>query len=316
MTFTTTRMQIGLSADPDRVFKALTESEAVRAWFSEHAEIDLAAKQYDFWGKYTPTVPDRSSGKHAIVESVPGEILSYRWRVDDHETQVTFRLHPQQQGTLLTLRHAADSEGDSARGVAEDFWFLSLENLRRYLDGKPSDARVDYSSPMRGHIQHETEIDASPERVWDVLTNPDELNRWIATQANIQLEKDGVYGLGWTQADTDYGASKILDIVPGQKLVLELPPFPGQTPTVVTWEMKENNGKTWLTFTHSGFEADQDVSDLHSGWLNFVNWMRSVSEYGAAWVAPVSALIEGAIGYPATTFSAQNQLAAELREIG
>ncbi len=313
MTFATKRMQIELSADPDRVFKALTESEAVCAWFSEHAEIDLAAKQYDFWGKYTPTVPDRSNGKHPIVECVPGEVLAYRWRVDDHETQVTFRLHPHQQGTLLTLRHAADNEGSSEKGVGEDFWFLSLENLRRYLDGKPSEARVDFTAPMRGHIHHETQIDAPTQRVWDVLTNPDELNRWIATNANIHLEKDGVYGLGWTVGDEDYGASKILDVVPGEKLVLEISPFPGQSPTVVTWEMKENNGKTWLTFTHSGFDADQDVSDLHSGWLNFVNWMRSVSEYGASWVAPVPVLSEGAIGYPASVFSAQDQLAPELR---
>jgi hypothetical protein len=83
---------------------------------------------------------------------------------------------------------------------------------------------------------------------------------------------------------------------------------------MVTWEMRENNGKTWLTFTHSGFEADQDVSDLHTGWLNFVNWVRSVSEYGARWHAPVPPLSEGAIGYPATIFSAQHQLAAELRD--
>jgi uncharacterized protein YndB with AHSA1/START domain len=314
MTFNTIRMQIGLSAAPDRVFKALTESEAVRAWFSEYAEIDLSAKQYDFWGKFTPTVPDRSSGKHLIVEAVPGEILAYRWRFNDHDTQVTFRLHPQPEGTLLTLRHAAVKEGGSEKGIGEDFWFLSLENLRRYLDGKPGDARVDFSAPMLGHIQHETEIDASPERVWDVLTNPDELNRWIATQANIHLEKDGVYGLGWTQGDTDYGASKVIDIVPGEKLVLELPPFPGQSPTVVTWQMKENNGKTWLTFTHSGFDADQDVSELHTGWRSFVNWMRSISEYGAAWYPPVSVLAEGTIGYAATIVSAQNQLAPELLE--
>lgn len=314
MTFTTIRMQIVLSADPDRVFKALSETKAVRAWFSEHAEIDLAAKQYDFWGKYTPTLPDRSTGKHTIVDSAPGQVLSYRWRVGDHDTQVTFRLHPHQQGTLLTLRHAAESEGSAAQGVAEDFWFLSLENLRRYLDGKPSDARVDYSNPMRGHIHHETEIDASAQRVWDVLTNPDELNRWIATEANVELEKDGTYGLGWTQDGIDFGASKILDVIPGEKLVLEIPAGFTPSPTVMTWEMKENNGKTWLTFTHSGFDADQDVSELYSGWRSFVNWVRSVSEYGAAWYPPVSVLAEGTIGYPAAMYRAQDQLAAELRE--
>src|ERR1044071_3474211 len=120
------RMQIVLNAEPERVFRALTDSNAVRAWFSEYAEIDLSKNQYDFWGKFTPTVPDREGGKHTIVEQVPGELLTYRWRADGHDTRVTFRLHPHDKGTLLSLRQAPDSEGDTELGVAEDFWFLSL----------------------------------------------------------------------------------------------------------------------------------------------------------------------------------------------
>ena len=46
MTFTRIRMQITLSAEPERVFKALTDSNALRAWFSEFAEIDLSKNQY------------------------------------------------------------------------------------------------------------------------------------------------------------------------------------------------------------------------------------------------------------------------------
>ena len=315
MTFNPKLMQIVLSADPDRVFKALTESKAVRAWFSEHAEIDLAAKQYDFWGKYTPTVPDRSSGKHLIVDCVPGELLSYRWRVGDHETQVTFRLHPHQQGTLLTLRHTADGEGSSEQGVAEDFWFLSLENLRRYLDGKACDAHIDITNPMRGDYHHETEIDASAHRVWQVITDPNELNRWIASDAHVQLEKGGQYSFGWIQDGNDFSATKIIEIVPDQKLALEDPPGMFPYATVVTWEMKENNGKTRLTFTQSGFEADQDVSGIYKGWRAFVNWVRSVSEYGAAWLPPIPALNPDSFGYPASISSAQDQIAAELCEM-
>ena len=86
-----------------------------------------------------------------------------------------------------------------------------------------------------------------------------------------------------------------------------------ENPTIVTWEMKENNGKTWLTFTHSGFEADHDVSGLYTGWRNFVNWVRSVSEYGAAWYPPIAVLNPG-MGYPASMYSAQDQIVEELRE--
>lgn len=313
MTFTSIRMQIGLNAGPERVFKALTDSNAVRAWFSEYAEIDLGANRYDFWGRFTPAAPDREAGRHAVVEQVPGERLAYRWRAGGSDTRVTFRLHPHDKGTLLALRHDPDGEAGSEQGVAEDFWFLSLENLRRHLDGRASDARIDFTNPMRGDIRHQIEIDAPPHRVWKVLTDPDELNRWIATHATVQLEKDGLYSLGWIQDDTDFSASKVIDVVPDHRLSLEDPPGMFEYPTVITWEMKENNGKTTLTFTHSGFDADQDVSGLHTGWLNFVSWVRSVSEYGAAWVPPIPAS-PASVGYPAAIYSAQDQVLPELRE--
>ncbi len=314
MTFTSIRMQILLNAGPERVFKALTDSNAVRAWFSEYAEIDLSKNQYDFWGRFTPTAPDREGGKHTIVKHVPGELLAYRWRAGGHDTRVTFRLHPHDKGTLLSLQQVPDGEVGSEPGVAEDYWFLSLENLRRYLDGKACDARIDFTNAMRGDIHHETEIDAPAHRVWQVLTDPDELNRWIATQANVQLEKDGLYSLGWIQDGNDFSAYKIIEFVPDQKLALEDPPGMFPYPTVITWEMKENNGKTWLTFTQSGFDADQDVSGLYKGYRIFVNWVRSVAEYGAGWYPPIPALNPGTVGYSASVYSAQGQIVEELRE--
>lgn len=313
--FSTTRIQIGLNAEPERVFQALTDSAALRAWFSEHAEVDLARKQYDFWGKFTPKAPDRDAGRHTIVESVPGQVLAYHWQVGEDGTRVTYRLHPHAGGTILTLRHAPDGEQSPEPGGFEDFWFLSLENLRRYLGGRPSDARVDYSNPMRGDIHHETEIDASAARVFEVLTNADELNRWIATHAKVQLEKGGEYNLGWMYEGQDFGASKILDIERNDRLALELPPDPyAPKGTVITWVMRENNGKTWLTFTQSGFDADQDVGGLYSGWRNFVNWVRSVSEYGVAWQPPISVLKPDTIGYPGAMYAAEDQLVEELQE--
>jgi uncharacterized protein YndB with AHSA1/START domain len=307
-------MQIVLNAEPERVFKALTDSTALHLWFSEYAEIDLSKNQYDFWGKFTPAAPDHEGGKHTILEQKVGELLAYGWRAGGYDTRVTFRLHPHDKGTLLSLRQLGEGEGGSEQGVAEDFWFLSLENLRRYLDGKACDARIDFTNPMRGDIHHETEIDASAQRVWQVLTDPNELNRWIATQANVQLEKEGQYSLGWIQDGTDFSASIIIEIVPNEKLAIEDPPGMSEKPTVITWEMKENKGKTWLTFTHSGFDADQDVSGLYKGWRSFVNWVRSVSEYGAAWYPPVAVLNPDTVGYPATMYSAQDQIVQELRE--
>ena len=55
------------------------------------------------------------------------------------------------------------------------------------------------------------------------------------------------------------------------------------------------------------------MSGLYTGWRNFVNWVRSVAEYGAAWQPPIAVLSPG-IGYPASMYSAQDQIAEELRE--
>ena len=97
------------------------------------------------------------------------------------------------------MRHAQSPDGVVAetQNGSEDFWFLALENLRRYADGKESDARVDYSNPTRGDIRHETEVDAPASRVFNVLTNPDEMNRWIATDAKVSLEQGGDHNFGW-----------------------------------------------------------------------------------------------------------------------
>jgi hypothetical protein len=78
--------------------------------------------------------------------------------------------------------------------------------------------------------------------------------------------------------------------------------------------MRENNGKTWLTFTQSGFDADQDVSGIFTGWRNFVNWARSVAEYGAAWQPPIPVLKPDLPGYPGAIYAAQDQIVEELRE--
>jgi hypothetical protein len=76
----------------------------------------------------------------------------------------------------------------------EDFWFLSLENLRRHLDGKPP-VRCDYSQSMLGDIHHTIEIDAPPEAVYETLIKPEQLNRWIASNASVEPQIGGNYDL-------------------------------------------------------------------------------------------------------------------------
>lgn len=308
--FNPVRIQLKLATPPDRVFQALTNTEALTAWFCEKAEI--TEQHYAFWGRFTPEAPDQAAGQHPLVTRTPGRELVYEWRLKGALTRVTIKLLAREGGTLLTLRQTATEVTGSYH--LEDFWLLVLENLRRYLDGKPCEARVDFTDPMKGDIRHETLIDASPQRVFDVLLKPEELERWIATEATIEPKKGGTFEFGWGGPM----GIKILDLVPNEKLTLGWPEDPAhgsgkRTQTVLSWTLEGSGGKTRLTFTHSGFDADEDVSGLMVGWRSFLNWVRSVAEYGADWQPPVVVLSPESIAYPASIHRAQSELDEELK---
>lgn len=286
------RIQLHLKHTATTVWKALTDSTALTQWLSEHAEIDLPNKHYDFWGRYTPENPDRAAGAHPLLAQEDARHLKFEWTFRLNElTTVEIYLKADADSTILTLRHDVTSiESYLGRNYnLQDFWFVALENLRRYLDSRPSEARANYaqSETTPPIIRYELDVDASSEQVFAVLTDSAQVDRWIATDAAINLE-DKQYDLGWEGIPP----AKILDLVENAKLSHEW-----SNATVVTWTLAESNGKTRLTFVHSGFADDHDVGDIKTGWLNFVNWVRSVAEYGDTWQPPILEVPEEQRGY-------------------
>jgi uncharacterized protein YndB with AHSA1/START domain len=273
-------MQLTVAALPERVFRALTDAAELSTWFAEHADISLAEKHYDFWGRFTPDNPDRAHGHHTLLSITDNRYLKFQWQVREAETTVEWFLEPRDEGTLVILRQA---NAPPAHGIAlstiEDFWFLSLENLRRHLDGRPL-TRCDFSAIRPGDITHSLEIDGLKVAVFDALINPQQLERWIASQATVEPRVGGTYDLGWKGA----GRLKILELIPDEKLSLEWPE--GERTSVVTWTLAESGGKTRLTLVHSGFGPDEPTGGLNAGWLNFMGWVRSLVEYGPAWAPP------------------------------
>ena len=287
------QMLIRLNAPVDRVYKALTDNAELEAWFTEHANISLSEKRYDFWGRFTPEAPDREAGKHTLLAHEAGKYLKYGWHLEGKDTTVEIWLLARDARTVLLVKH----EG----AMPEDFWFLSLENLRRYLDGKPVDARVDFSQPMLGDIRHEIEIDAPPEKVFPALIRPDQLERWIATNAHVEPRVGGDYDFGWGMPP-----HKIVELVENERLSLS--GLMGENENILTWTLEGSGGKTRLTLVHSGFAPDQPNEGLWLGWRNFQNWLRSMVEYGEGWQPPITQLSEGHdIGYAKSIFDAQGE---------
>jgi uncharacterized protein YndB with AHSA1/START domain len=307
------RIQLKLKATPERIFKALVGSQALTKWFSEFADVSPEAKAYDFWGRFTPEAPaDQQAGHHSLTRLAPNHNLAYTWQLNQVDTKVLIKLLPRPDETLLTVRQVGPKGAQLTQGCQlKDFWFLSLENLRRYLDGKTSAARVDFSSPMLGDIRHELLIDAPASRVFEVLIRPDQIDQWIANGAVVEPKAGGTYSFGWM-------GMKILEIVPDKKLSVS-PTYDNNgveeiTPHAFTWTLSENNGKTRMTFVHSGFAPDESNVNANLGWLSYMNRVRSIAEYGAAWQHPlVPAEPELLFMYPVSVVQAQAEIVDELR---
>lgn len=163
-----------------------------------------------------------------------------------------------------------------------DFWDLSLENLRGWLERKAVGARCDFSSVQRGDVRLSAEIGASREAVFQALIKPEDLERYIAKKAVVEPRVGGRYSFGWKND----GPVKILDLVANEKLSYSWW-YKRPEDTIVTWTLEGSGGRTWLILEHSGFGVDRSSEDYRTGWLAFLVRIKALVESGSAWHAPI-----------------------------
>ncbi|KAA3645524.1 MAG: hypothetical protein DWQ07_13740 [Chloroflexi bacterium] len=302
-------IQVTLDASRDRIYAALTEDVALETWFAEHAAIRLGEQRYDYWGRYTPGTPSQDEGEHPLLALNVKRHIRYAWQFPEGITKVDIGIVPRDGQHVLFVRHSdLPKKLDPKYANLEDFWFLSLENLRRYLDSKQI-VRCDFSEMGTGDIQHSVEIEAGAEAVYEALIRPEQLNRWIASNAQVEAVEGGDYKFGWG----DLGAIKILDMEDNRKLSYDWVEGDETPDTMVTWELEETAGKTRLTMVHSGFAADHSTEGMQAGWLNFMSWIKSLVEYGAQWQPAIKQLDpESYAYYPASMVAAQDQIVEDL----
>ncbi len=295
----TLHIQLGIAAAKSAIFRALTASNELTSWFAEHADVSIPDRRYDFWGRFTPGTPGREEGRHPLLDVEPDSRLRYGWHVRGTDTVVEFSLEEHAGGTLVIMRQENVQTVEGVGEVTlEDFWFLSLENLRRHLDGGREKVRCDFSTlPKTGDIRHQVMVDGPPEKVFDALIKPEQLERWIASKATVEPHAGGRYEFGWGEG---IGAAKILEIMPNEKLAYSWQEDAGAE-MVVTWTLEGSGGKTRLTLVHSGFAPDKETGGIQEGWLNFMSWVKSLVEYGPGWQTPVKLLEEGWASYYAAT---------------
>ncbi len=135
--------EILIEASRERVWAVLTESQHVKGWFSDSAEIDLrpGGKAAFGWAEH---------GTHlAVIERVDEpNFFSYRWSRDTSvkpaegsSTLVEFTLTEIPTGTLLRVvetgfasLHGTAAEQDKALQENTEGWTCELAELKEYAE--------------------------------------------------------------------------------------------------------------------------------------------------------------------------------------
>lgn len=140
-------------------------------------------------------------------------------------------------------------------------------------------------------INLEIQIAASPARVFQAITDPQQVPQWWGQQGMYRITKwEGDLRLKGKWRSEGQGADgknfhvegEYLEINPPHLLVYSwLPSFSNVQKTTVRWELTPHEGGTLVKIIHSGFQGNVRAAKDHSqGWTRVLGWVQAFVESG------------------------------------
>jgi activator of HSP90 ATPase len=124
-------------------------------------------------------------------------------------------------------------------------------------------------------INQKYTISASQDKVWDALTNPNQIKKWSGADA----EMDENIGTNFKLWGGDI-FGKNIEVEKNKKLVQEWYAGNWSKPSIVTFILKELSGKTEVELLHKDI-PDKEARDIEQGWKNYyMNPLRELIEEG------------------------------------
>ena len=120
-----------LAHPPEKVWRAITEPEHLKAWFPDTIVVSEWAVGAPLRFEHAP-VPDGGFDGEVLAFE-PRRLLEFRWGTD----VIRLEVEPDGDGTLLTLLDTIDELGKAARDAAG--WHVCLDGLEHHLDGTAPD---------------------------------------------------------------------------------------------------------------------------------------------------------------------------------
>jgi len=129
-------------------------------------------------------------------------------------------------------------------------------------------------------VTKEQFINATPERVFQALTETQELERWFVQKAAIKLKPGGTIRMQFVPGMEEHG--KVKEVKPYQSFSFTWEAL-SPTPTTITFESKKEQDGTLLTLTHSGIgEGEQwgAYATISKAWDSHLKDLTSWIETG------------------------------------
>jgi uncharacterized protein YndB with AHSA1/START domain len=146
-------------------------------------------------------------------------------------------------------------------------------------------------TPDHDTINAEIFIAAPPARVFQALTDPQQMPRWWGqkemyrvTKFEADVRANGKWksvGVG-VNGDSFEVSGEYLEVDPPHLLVQTWKAsWAGTLSTKVRWELQPHNNGTLVKITHGGFAANPAAAKDHSqGWQRVLGWMQAFVEKG------------------------------------
>ena len=133
-------------------------------------------------------------------------------------------------------------------------------------------------------ITKQRRINATPDRVFQALTDKAELERWFVYEADVDLRPGGIIRTGWAPGMGEHGIVK--EVTPNQVFSFTWEGDFSPSPTVLTFGLAKEQDATLVTLTHSGigsgpgWEAYAGMDAEGKGWEAHLSDLASLIETG------------------------------------
>ncbi|GCE16978.1 SRPBCC family protein [Dictyobacter kobayashii] len=132
-------------------------------------------------------------------------------------------------------------------------------------------------------IEKELFIKATPERVFQALTEKEYLECWFLKHAEVDLRPGGMISFEWGTGTSNFG--KVLVLEPFHRFSYTWEALE-PSPTTITFELKPRNDGTLLHLIHSGIGEGEDwdhyYDSRNKGWSvhlkHLTDWLEAGKE--------------------------------------